>query len=191
MQLNPPQFHARFAIDADGDQVFLYDSEANNFGLLHGFDFGQPSEICGFTDDVLLNPGRDIMTDQSVSLVPDGARSGQFVVVDNPTPGTENSGEGCDQAVTFRRGDATGDGGTDITDGVFILNYLFLGTRAPDCLDAADTDDNGNVDLSDAIRVLNFLFLGGAAPLAPGPAVCGSDSADDALADCVYEANCG
>jgi hypothetical protein len=112
-------------------------------------------------------------------------------VVDNPTPGTENSGEGCDQAVTFRRGDATGDGGTDITDGVFILNYLFLGTRAPDCLDAADTDDNGNVDLSDAIRVLNFLFLGGAAPLAPGPAACGSDPGDDALADCVYEANCG
>ena len=191
MQLNPPQFHASFGIDADGDQVFLYDSEANNFGLLHGFDFGQPSEVCGFTDDVLLNPGRDIMTDQSISLVPDGVRSGQFAVVDNPTPGTENSGEGCDQAVTFRRGDATGDGGTDITDGVFILNYLFLGTRAPDCMDAADTDDNGSVDLSDAIRVLNFLFLGGAQPLAPGPAACGSDPADDALADCVYEANCG
>lgn len=191
MQLNPPQFHTGFGIDADGDQVFLYDSEANNFGLLHGFDFGQPSEVCGFTDDVLLNPGRDIMTDQSISLVPDGARSGQFAVVDNPTPGTENSGEGCDQAVTFRRGDATGDGGTDITDGVFILNYLFLGTRAPDCMDAADTDDNGNVDLSDAIRVLNFLFLGGVPPLAPGPAACGSDPEDDALADCVYEANCG
>ena len=99
--------------------------------------------------------------DQSVSLVPDGSRGGQFAVVDTPTPGAENSGEGCDQAVTFRRGDATGDGGTDITDGVFILNYLFLGTRAPDCMDAADTDDNGNVDLSDAIYKLAFLFQGG------------------------------
>jgi hypothetical protein len=58
-------------------------------------------------------------------------------------------------------------------------------------MDAADTDDNGSVDLSDAIRVLNFLFLGGAAPLAPGPSVCGPDPGDDALGDCVYEANCG
>ena len=58
-------------------------------------------------------------------------------------------------------------------------------------MDAADTDDNGSVDLSDAIRVLNFLFLGGAQPLAPGPAACGPDPGDDALADCVYEANCG
>ena len=189
--LDPPQFHTSFGIDADGDQLFIYDSEENNFGLLHGFDFGQPADVCGFTDDLLLNPGRDIMTDQSISLVPDASRNGQFVVVDNPTPGGQNSGEGCEQSATFRRGDATGDGGTDITDGVFVLNYLFLGTRAPDCLDAADADDNGNVDLSDAIRILNFLFLGGPEPPAPGPAACGPDSADDNLADCVYEANCG
>ena len=56
---------------------------------------------------------------------------------------------------------------------------------------AADADDNGNVDLSDAIRILNFLFLGGPEPPVPGPAACGPDSADDNLADCVYEANCG
>ena len=191
MLLDPPQFHASFGIDADGDQLYLYDSEENNFGLLHGFDFGLPSDVCGFTVDLVLNPGRDIMTDQSISLVPDGSRDGQFAVVDTPTPGGQNTGEGCEQSVTFRRGDATGDGGTDITDGVFLLNYLFLGTQAPGCLDAADSDDNGNVDLSDAIRILNFLFLGGVPPLDPGPTVCGPDSVDDNLADCVYEANCG
>lgn len=192
MQMNPPQFHASFALDADGDQVYLYDREENNFGLLHGFDFGLPSAVCGFTDDVVLNPGLDIMTNQSISLVPDGSRSGQFTVVNSPTPlATNSGGEICDQVVTFRRGDATGNGQTDITDGVFILNYLFLGNRAPGCLDAADTDDSGTVDLSDAIRILNYLFLGGGAPPAPGPAACGPDPVEDNLGDCVYEAACG
>lgn len=192
MQMNPPQFHASFALDADGDQVYLYDREENNFGLLHGFDFGLPSAVCGFTADVVLNPGLDIMTNQSISLVPDGSRSGQFTVVNSPTPlATNSGGEICDQVVTFRRGDATGNGQTDITDGVFILNYLFLGNRAPGCLDAADTDDSGTVDLSDAIRILNYLFLGGGAPPAPGPAACGPDPVEDNLGDCVYEAACG
>ena len=192
MQLNPPQFHTGFAIDADGDQVYLYDSEENNFGLLHGVDFGLPAELCGFTDDVVLNPGRDIMTNQSISLVPDGSRSGQFIVVNSPTPLAQNSGgEVCDQVVTFRRGDPTGNGQTDITDGVFILNYLFLGSRVPECLDAADSDDSGTVDLSDAIRILNYLFLGGGAPPAPGPSDCGPDPLEDNLGDCVYDADCG
>ena len=192
MQLNPPQFHTGFAIDADGDQVYLYDSEENNFGLLHGVDFGLPAELCGYTDDVVLNPGRDIMTNQSISLVPDGSRNGQFTVVNSPTPLSQNSGgEVCDQVVTFRRGDPTGNGQTDITDGVFILNYLFLGSRAPECLDAADSDDSGTVDLSDAIRILNYLFLGGGAPPAPGPGACGPDPVEDNLGDCVYDADCG
>ena len=132
------------------------------------------------------------MTNQSISLVPDGSRSGQFTVVNTPTPLLQNSaGEVCDQVVTFRRGDPTGNGQTDITDGVFILNYLFLGSRAPECLDAADSDDSGTVDLSDAIRILNYLFLGGGAPPAPGPGACGPDPVEDNLGDCVYDADCG
>jgi len=88
----------------------------------------------------------------------------------------------------FRRGDSNASGGLNITDGVFVLNYLFLGGQEPLCLDAADSDDNGNLNISDGVRILNFLFLGGAAPPAPGAQSCGEDPVEDELNACVYEA---
>ena len=94
----------------------------------------------------------------------------------------EGGGEG-----QFRRGDANASGDLNITDGVFILNYLFLGGPTPTCLDAADSDDNGSLNITDGVRVLNFLFLGGPEPPAPGTANCGPDPVSDDLATCVYE----
>ena len=188
MQMNPPEFHANFAIDADGDQIFLYDDAANRFGLIHGVDFGDPSSFCGFTPSVneLGLPRNDLLPNQSLSLIPDGDRDGRFVITAMATPRAANLGE-C-EAAGFRRGDASGDGGVDITDGVFVLNFLFLGARAPTCFDAGDADDNGTLELTDAVRILNFLFLGGPPPSDPGPVDCGTDPSDDSLVDCSYEA---
>jgi len=89
----------------------------------------------------------------------------------------------------FRRGDSNASGDLNITDGVFVLNYLFLGGPEPPCQDAADSDDNGQLNITDGVRILNYLFLGGPAPPAPGPDTCGSDpTPDDDLPTCVYTA---
>ena len=82
----------------------------------------------------------------------------------------------------FRRGDPDDNGSIQLTDGIFILNFLFLGGSDPICFDAADADNNGSVQLTDGIFILNFLFLGGEAPPAPG-LDCGEDTAepDDGL----------
>ncbi|MGQ9590099.1 MAG: PKD domain-containing protein [Planctomycetota bacterium] len=82
----------------------------------------------------------------------------------------------------FHRGDANGDGSLDISDGTFILNFLFLGGPAPGCLEAANPNDDGGMDISDGVYVLNYLFLGGPAPLPPGPPEepCGPDPEDSA-----------
>ena len=82
----------------------------------------------------------------------------------------------------FVRADADDNGAVQLTDGIFILNFLFIGGAAPTCGDAADADDNGALQLTDGIFILNFLFLGGASPPAPG-LDCGEDPADpnDAL----------
>ena len=90
----------------------------------------------------------------------------------------------------FVRGDADGSGSIDITDAIVVLQYLFLGARRPDCLDAADADDSGGVnpDITDAIVVLNWLFTGGRRPAAPapstaryGPEDCGADPTEDGI----------
>jgi hypothetical protein len=69
----------------------------------------------------------------------------------------------------FKRGDANADGGVNIADASFVLNFLFLGGREPPCVVAADSNGDGNVNIADASFTLNFLFLGGREPPAPHP----------------------
>jgi hypothetical protein len=76
-------------------------------------------------------------------------------------------------ALPFRRGDSNGDAAVDISDAVFELMWLFSGTVAPGCLDAADMNDDRAHDLTDAVFTLDFLFRGGPAPPPPGPTECG------------------
>ena len=73
----------------------------------------------------------------------------------------------------FRRGDCNSNGGVDLSDAIFFLNFLFLGGEMPICAEACNTNADANGDLSDAVALLNFLFLGGASPPAPGPDECG------------------
>jgi hypothetical protein len=88
------------------------------------------------------------------------------------------SGRGGDG---FVRGDSNDDGRVDISDAIHVLGFLFLGSRAPPCLDAADTDDSGILDLTDGVAINLFLFLGAAAPPPPGTVLCGPDPSADAL----------
>jgi hypothetical protein len=80
-------------------------------------------------------------------------------------------------SMPFHRGDANGDGNLDLSDGIFVFAYLFLGGSKPGCMESANANDGEKLDLSDGIYILNFLFLGGPpmpAPGAPG-APCGYD----------------
>ena len=60
---------------------------------------------------------------------------------------------------SFIRGDSNSDDQVDISDPIFTLGHLFLGTRAPTCDDAADANDDGIIDISDVMATLGTLFL--------------------------------
>src|SRR5687767_4151233 len=78
------------------------------------------------------------------------------------------------ESAAYIRGDANASGAVDISDGIRILGYLFLGNPATlDCEDAADVDASGTINLSDAVYILGYLFTGGSAPEAPFPS-CGT-----------------
>lgn len=83
----------------------------------------------------------------------------------------------------FKRGDADGNGTVDITDSVYINNWLSPGGPVPPCLDGADADDDSKVLAADANFIISYLFNGGAAPPLPGPSTCGRDPTPDLL-DC-------
>jgi hypothetical protein len=72
----------------------------------------------------------------------------------------------------FQRGNVDRDPSTNITDAIVILGFLFLGSAAPLCREAANVDGEGLINLTDAVYLLNHLFLGGPAPPAPYPG-CG------------------
>ena len=91
------------------------------------------------------------------------------------------------RGVLFVRGDVDGVGNIDITDAVFLLNFLFQGGPTPPCMDAADVDDDGGQrpSITDAIFLLNWLFQGGRPPPPPTPSTgrygigdCGIDPTD-------------
>jgi len=87
----------------------------------------------------------------------------------------------------FVRGDVTQDGRVDVSDAIFILDFLFRGGRTPGCLDSADVDDSAQpgasklpVNVNDPVVLLQWLFGGGPSPPAPSPSAtppqtCGPD----------------
>jgi hypothetical protein len=79
-----------------------------------------------------------------------------------------------DDRPQFQRGDVDVSSTRELTDGVFVFNFLFLGGPDPRCMEAADVDNDGVLNLTDGIRILNFLFLGGPQP--NDPFECGVDT---------------
>ncbi|MCZ6795489.1 MAG: hypothetical protein O7J95_17940, partial [Planctomycetota bacterium] len=174
---------------------------------------------CGFGDLDIARRVELVANVETVAVVMDGVKGGEapFLVKDVSFgfgvyalgPGdtvdavfdnarilgdSNTFGVGCEGKVplTFVRGDADSNGSINLTDGIVILNFLFLGAAAPACLDAADTDDDGGErpSLTDAVIIFSWLFSGGPPPAAPRPDApnyvaenCGPDVTDDAM-DC-------
>ncbi len=64
-------------------------------------------------------------------------------------------------------GDADGSGAVDISDAVYLIQYIFTGGSAPNPLLAGDADGSGAVDVSDAVYLAQYIFAGGPAPCQP------------------------
>ncbi|HEX7402208.1 MAG TPA: dockerin type I repeat-containing protein [candidate division Zixibacteria bacterium] len=70
----------------------------------------------------------------------------------------------CFQISYPTTGDANGDGTIDVSDVVFLINYLFRGGSAPDPMPRGDANCDQVVDISDVVFLINYLFRGGPAP---------------------------
>ena len=76
-------------------------------------------------------------------------------------------------SVAVENGDVNADGGRDISDAIYIINYLFAGGRAPVPLGCepqaefhnGDVNGSGAIGLSDAIFLLNWMYRGGRDPV--------------------------
>jgi len=88
---------------------------------------------------------------------------------------------------SFLRGDANSDTNCDIADGIWVLNWLFVGGPEPTCFDSADFDDNGIVTIGDAMLMIFYYLSAAGTPTVPPSAPFpdpGLDTTDDVL-DCI------
>jgi hypothetical protein len=65
---------------------------------------------------------------------------------------------------TFQCGDVNLDRAVEISDAVYIINYIFLGGGEPSPLQSADVNCDSSADLSDAFYIINFIFMSGSPP---------------------------
>ena len=61
-------------------------------------------------------------------------------------------------------GDANGDMANNLSDAVFLVNYVFKGGPAPSPSCMGDTNTDGAINLADAVFMINYVFKGGPAP---------------------------
>jgi hypothetical protein len=66
--------------------------------------------------------------------------------------------------LTSSCGDANGNGKTNISDAVYIINWVFKGGARPDDLEMADANCDGSTNITDAVYIVNWIFRGGPAP---------------------------
>ncbi len=61
-------------------------------------------------------------------------------------------------------GDGNNDGDVNVSDAVWIINYVFVSGDAPLPIEAGDANCDGDVNVSDAVWIINFVFVSGPAP---------------------------
>ena len=64
-------------------------------------------------------------------------------------------------------GDADGTRKINLTDIIYLVNYLFKGGPKPYPLESGDASGDGKINLTDIIYLVNYLFKGGPAPVCP------------------------
>jgi hypothetical protein len=61
-------------------------------------------------------------------------------------------------------GDANGDMLVNVSDAVFMVDYIFKGGPAPEPLEIGDFDCSGSISVGDVVYLINYIFRGGPPP---------------------------
>jgi len=61
-------------------------------------------------------------------------------------------------------GDADNSGSIDISDVMYLIDYLFKGGSEPEPMFAGDSNNDNKVSISDVVYLINYLLKGGQKP---------------------------
>ncbi len=70
-----------------------------------------------------------------------------------------------DLKASYICGDANSDGITNVSDAIWIINYVFTDGPEPDPIQSGDANWDSEVNVSDAVYVINYVFNNGPVPI--------------------------
>jgi len=180
---NCPDKYNSDQTDADGDDFgdscdVCTDTDGDGFG-----DPGFPTNTCDLdncpdkynsdqtdTDSDGLGDSCDVCTDTDGDGFGDPGFPANTCGLDNcPDEYNPNQADTDDDGVGDAccctiRGNIDGDGGFNIADLIYLVEYLFFGGDPPPCPEEGNTDGIGGLNVVDLIYLVKYLFQGGDPP---------------------------
>jgi hypothetical protein len=78
-----------------------------------------------------------------------------------------------------RCGNANDDSGVNVSDAVYVINYVFIGGDPPLPVKACgNANSDSGVNVSDAVYIINYVFIGGDPPGDCHPGIWGAEGGD-------------
>ena len=74
-------------------------------------------------------------------------------------------GSGCCLGAIRGNVDYDHGDGIDISDLVYLVDYMFVSGPMPPCLQEADLNADNGIDISDLVYLVDYMFVGGPEPL--------------------------
>lgn len=118
----------------------------------------------GMPNDCEKCPGFDDFADYDGDSEPDSCDN--CPVTFNPDQ-ADSDGNGIGDACDNLCGDANNDGTRDVSDAMYIINFVFNSGQQPSPLRVGDGNCDGSVDVSDATYLISFIFSSGSSPCDP------------------------
>ena len=138
----------------DAGRAYVYSGQTG--GLIYTFNGEAAGDLFGYR----VSGAGDLDGDGNVELMV-GAKY-------NDAGGTDAGRAYVFSCSSFVCGDANADADPTVSDVVYLINYLFKGGPAPQCIpfkSCADANGDGDVSVSDVVYLINYLFKGGQPPV--------------------------
>ncbi len=155
--LPDPLVKVRALLSSTGDTVFTPANLTDGFGNYNIMLAPNTYDLVYTTDSLL--PQVDTMFFASVPIYRD-----TILNVDFPA-GQVGGGDSC--CISPIRGNVDYDLGDniDISDLVYLVDYMFVGGTPPPCFIEANINGYGGIDISDLVYLVDYMFTGGPAPV--------------------------
>jgi hypothetical protein len=148
--LDYPYDYFTSTTDSDGDQLYYR----------WNWDDGDTSEWMGPYDS-----GDSCQASHSWSATDTYLIKVQAKDIYNAESEWSNAISASFEGYTYLCGDANDDIRANVSDAVFIINYVFLESVPPDPLCIGDVNGDDRTNVSDAVYLINYVFLEGPSPL--------------------------